>query len=302
MRIYNCYVTLKKDILQTFKKFEYGRKRGIVWVCDVVQSSKYLNSNDSVDDIEKYLPRLYWTSSNIVKAFGGEFIKWTGDGFLAWFETPLDRNKLEIANNVFKAAWHLSFLNNITQLALNPKEKFKIRHGISYEKDALTIKIFENEENYSLDLIGRAVVLAFRLSGIQAHFPSIVTEKELVIQQNEFAMFKKWEPTSEDKLKYFKGEELGLETIYVSSKKTYPKNKNLSELKEKADKSINDIDNPDSSKKIEHIPEFIELMKAGPDWCQEVIDLEVKFIREELLGSLKKVMDLLEKKGEENVT
>lgn len=288
--------------MQTFKKFEYGRKRGIVWVCDVAQSSKYLNSNETVDDIEKYLPRLYWTSSNIVKAFGGEFIKWTGDGFLAWFETPLDRNKVEIANNVFKAAGHLSFLNNVTQLALEPKKKFKIRHGISYEKDALMIKIFENEENYSLDLIGRAVVLAFRLSSIHAHFPSIVTEKELVTENNEFAVFEKWEPNENDKLKYFKGEELGLGKIYISTEKKYSKNKNFTELREKAQKSLDDIQNPDTSKKTEHISDFIELMRKGPEWCQEIIDLEVKFIREEFVGSLKKYMTLLEKDGAKNVT
>lgn len=287
--------------MQLFKKFEYERKRGIIWVCDVVQSSKYLNSNKTVDDIEEYLPRLYWTSTNIVKAFGGEFIKWTGDGFLAWFETPLDRHKTERANTVFEAAWHLSFLNNVTQLALSPKEKFKIRHGISYEKDALMIKIFENEERYSLDLIGRAVVLAFRLSGIQSYFPSIVTEKEIVTENNEFATFQKWEPSENDKLKYFKGEELGLGSIYVSSEKKYPKNEGLSDLKQKATNTLDNIQNPDSAHKNDHISDFIDLMKKGPDWCQEIIDLEVKFITEQFVGSLKKYLELLETDGGKNV-
>lgn len=100
--------------MSNFNKFEFERSRGIIWVCDLANSSKYLNDNESVDDIEEYLPRLYWTSSKLVEAFGGKFIKWTGDGFLAWFETPLDRLTHKKADLVFQAAWHLSFLNNVT--------------------------------------------------------------------------------------------------------------------------------------------------------------------------------------------
>ncbi|HBV16180.1 hypothetical protein [Chryseobacterium carnipullorum] len=104
--------------MNTFKEFKFERKKGIVWVCDVIKSSSYLNSNDSVDDIEEYLPRLYWTANNLVNSFGGTFIKWTGDGFLAWFDVNLDRNKRKIADKVFKAAWHLTFLNNASQLGV----------------------------------------------------------------------------------------------------------------------------------------------------------------------------------------
>lgn len=280
--------------MQRFRRFEYERKRGIVWVCDVVQSSKYLNSNETVDDIEAYLPRLYWVSTNIVNAFGGKFIKWTGDGFLAWFETPLDRNKIEQAEIVYKAAWHLSFLNNVTQLALSPKKKFKIRHGISYEKDALLIKIYKDQEKFDLDLIGRAVVLAFRLSGIKTDFPGIVTEREIVSNKSDYGVFKQWEPNETDIFKYFKGEEHGVDSIYVSTEKKFEK-LDLPSLTEKTNKTLEDLRNPVNKDETEHISNFIELMKDGPEWCQEIIDLETKFITEQLVESLEKVSQLLER-------
>jgi len=32
-------------------------------------------------------------------------------------------------------------------------------------------------------------------------------------------------------------------------------------------------------------------MSQGPEWCQKIIELEVNFIKEDLLGSLKKMVD-----------
>jgi class 3 adenylate cyclase len=70
------------------ESFEFERSRGIVWVCDLSKSSTFLNDNDTASALESFLPRLYWASAMTVEAAGGRFIKWTGDGFLAWFETP----------------------------------------------------------------------------------------------------------------------------------------------------------------------------------------------------------------------
>ena len=195
--------------------FNFNRKRGIVWVCDIAKSSSYLNDNSAVDDIEAFIPRLYYVSKVIVEAYGGIFLKWTGDGFLAFFEFDLDRHKEEISKKVFEAAWHLTFMSNVTQLGLLPKNKIKIRHGITYEKDALLMKVNSGTKAESLDIIGRAVVLAFRLSGIQAEFPCIATVKELVGSSKQ--KFIKWNPTSEEKLKYFKGEKFGTNNIWITS-------------------------------------------------------------------------------------
>lgn len=283
--------------MNTFKEFKFERRKGIVWVCDVIKSSSYLNSNDTVEDIEEYLPRLYWTANNLVNSFGGIFIKWTGDGFLAWFDVDLDRNKKKIAEKVFKAAWHLAFLNNVTQLGVKPQTKFGIRHGITYEKDGLLFEIQEHGDNHSLDLIGRAVVLAFRLSGIQAKFPSIVTEKEIVSENSSYCKFENWNPNENDILKFFKGETLGIEEIMISSEKTtenYIENKE--NLKEKLDKLIDEVDNNISTDEEieESIFKFLELMKNGPDWCNDIINLELDFNRK-MLEVLKETKTLLKK-------
>src|SRR5207244_9585728 len=70
-------------------KFEARRSRGIVWVCDIESSSKYINSNESAEALELFLQRFLFLSLIFVEAAGGGFIMWTGDGFLAWFETSL---------------------------------------------------------------------------------------------------------------------------------------------------------------------------------------------------------------------
>jgi hypothetical protein len=281
--------------MNTFKEFKFERKKGIVWVCDVIKSSSYLNSNDTVEEIEEYLPRLYWTANNLVNSFGGKFIKWTGDGFLAWFDVDLDRNKKKIAEKVFKAAWHLTFLNNVTQLGVKPQTKFGIRHGVTYEKDGLLFEIQEHGDNRSLDLIGRAVVLAFRLSGIQAKFPSIVTEKEIVLENSSYCKFNNWNPSKNDILKFFKGETLGIEEIMISSEKaTKNRSENIEDLKKRVKDLIHEVDNNISSDKEieESLFKFLQLMKSGPDWCSEVVNLELEF-NKKMLEILKETNKIL---------
>lgn len=267
--------------------FKFKRTKGIVWVCDLAKSSSYLNDNESVDEIESFIPRFYYISKIVVESFGGKYLKWTGDGFLAFFEFELDRNKEIIAKDVFTAAWHLTFMSNITQLGLSPKKKFKIRHGITYEKDALLMNLSADENIDSWDIIGRSVVLAFRLSGILADFPSIVTVKELI--SPTIINFSKWKPTSEDKLKYFKGEKFGLESVYVSTKKTY-KGK-FETANKKAKKLVNEIESPNALPTNKNIESLIKKMENGPDWCKEVLNLELNFIKGGLLGSIKQMIE-----------
>lgn len=207
-----------------FNRFEFDRSRGVAWVCDLVGSSKHLNDNRVVDDLEAFLPRLYWTASMMVEAAGGRFVKWTGDGFLAWFEVPLHRTLGEQAAAVFTAAWQLTTLLNVTQLGLSPQRQFRVRHGVTYEQDALLIKISHPGGYKSLDIVGRAVVLAFRLSSISAEFPGIVTQKELAdvsrAHRPEGLDFRKWNVGVEEKLKHFKGERWGTNSIYISGGKS----------------------------------------------------------------------------------
>lgn len=271
---------------------KFRRTKGIVWVCDLAKSSSYLNNNDSVDEIEEYIPRLYYVSKLIVESYGGVFLKWTGDGFLAFFEVQLDRHKEMVSKKVFEAIWQLTFMSNVTQLGLKPKKKFKIRHGVTYEKDALLMNIATEPSKETLDIIGRAVVLAFRLSGIQTVFPSIVTVRELVETSNK--EFKKWRPSKEEKLKFFKGESFGTETIFISSesKNTKPSFKSTTK---KVKKAIFDAESDARLDPESPIVIFTNSMSNGPAWCKKIIQEEADFIKNGLLGTLKSVVEIIEK-------
>ena len=71
--------------------FTFERGRGVVWVCDIQNSSRFLNDDESVQAMEQFFPRLHWLGKVAVDAAGGRFVKWTGDGFLAWFPIELYR-------------------------------------------------------------------------------------------------------------------------------------------------------------------------------------------------------------------
>lgn len=273
-------------------KFEFSRSRGIVWVCDVAGSSSRLNSENGVEDTEAFLPRLYWLASLTVESAGGKFIKWTGDGFLAWFETPLHRDLEEATQRCLRAAWQLTVLVNVTQLGLTPKRDFKIRHGLAYEQDALLTKITYPGGFELLDLIGRAVVLAFRLSGIKASFPGIVAHRDIVEASRNLIswQFRRWTPTAEERLKFFKGEKLGTNALYLSSSKRHrPVNKKT--VIKQAKLAIQIAEEPTDDA---FSCSLFDGMMAGPEWSRKVATDYTKFIEERLLGSLKSLMNAME--------
>ena len=280
-------------------KFEFGRSQGVVWVCDVAGSSSRLNSENGAEDTEEFLPRLYWLAVLVVESAGGKFIKWTGDGFLAWFETPLQRDIKRVACRCLEAAWQLTMYVNVTQLGLKPQRTFKIRHGMTYEHDALLTKIIHPGGFESLDLIGRAVVLAFRISGMTANFPGIVAHRDIVEATahatDGFSLpFRKWTPTSEEKLKFFKGEKWGTNALYSSvAKKPRPCSKNT--VLKHAKLAIQKVEKqPDGDARYAFSKSLAEGMLAGPKWCQKVAADYARYIVEDLLGSVKKAVDVLE--------
>ena len=108
---------------------------------------------------------------------------------------------------------------SLTKLGIEGGNPFQLRHGLVIEHDALITNI-SDEQGEFLDLIGRSVVLAFRLSGIKAGFPGIVTHKEVVEAiSNKIPQinFKKLNLSAEEKLKYFKGERWGTNNLWVSA-------------------------------------------------------------------------------------
>lgn len=207
-------------------EFEFDRARGIVWVCDIAGSSKHLNDDKTAGSLENFIPRLHWVGIAVVEAAGGKFIKWTGDGFLAWFDVKLHRDIVKVASDVFEAVWHLSSLVNITQLGVQSGTAITLRHGVAFEHDALITKITHPGGYQALDITGRGVVLAFRLSGVPAAFPSVVSTSELTeAYKGDGAIinFKKWVVTRDDILRHFKGEKRETNTIVMSANKNHRK-------------------------------------------------------------------------------
>ena len=283
------------------KKFEFERSRGIIWACDLVKSSKFLNDNESADALEEFLPRLYWTSVIAVEAAGGQFIKWTGDGFLAWFEIPLHRLISENISNVFRAAYLMTTLVNITQLGMKPK-RFQIRHGICFEHDALLIKI-THSDHQSVDLIGRAVVLAFRLSGLPSGFPCIATQKDLVAASLAPVGYSwvKRKLSAEERLKYFKGESWWTTSIYVSKneiKKRPTSKRSVVNSIKKAVSRFETISSEDLDKNS-FTAKFIDKMLNGPEWCDEAIKQYTDYTVE-IYQLLKKTLPEIERVCEEH--
>jgi class 3 adenylate cyclase len=285
--------------------FDFQRSKGIVWVCDLARSSSYLNDNAFVDLLEIFLPRLLFISRGVVAAADGRFIKWTGDGFLAWFELPLDRLLGERTAAVFNAAWHLAFLVNVTQLGLSPQRKFRIRQGITYEKDALLMEIPRPSGEPDLDIIGRGVVLATRLSGIEADFPSIATQRELVEAVREFepwmGRFQHLRIGKGERLKHFKGEAYGTKSVYASKERTPRMLGSLSGVKKEAariTKSITTATGKDDHKTLFSM-RFQQFMGAGPEWCRAAWEEEHRWLHKtfDLIKQVAEIADKLPSGG-----
>jgi class 3 adenylate cyclase len=280
-------------------KFAGRRSRGVVWVCDIANSSKYLNSDESAGALETFLQRFLFMSLIFVEAAGGEFIKWTGDGFLAWFETPLHREVGTAASRVFNAAWHMTLWVNVSQLLVEAKVKFKIRHAVTFEHDALVIDLGHSADKNSTDLLGRAVVLAFRLSSIKGEFPGIVTHKDLVdaARGAGTVRFKRVAFSKEERLKYFKGERWGVRDIYVSSER-HPRKAGIRSAIRKAKSATAYAEGTKSSDgdyRRSFAEKLVAEMSSGPEWCKSVVQTMVAFSRDDLLGTLKQIVPFLEK-------
>ena len=276
--------------------FSFERGRGVVWVCDVANSSKYLNNDESVMTMEGFLPRLHWVAKLAVNAAGGQFVKWTGDGFLGWFPTELHRELGSQSAKVMEIIWHLTLMNNVTKLGIEGGKPFQLRHGLTIEHDALITNIADEQGEF-LDLIGRSVVLSFRLSGIKAGFPGIVTHKEVVeaiSNKIPHITFKKLNLSAEEKLKYFKGERWGTNNLWVTAERK-PRFKSLNSLLRSSKKAIATAEGGGPiPKDINNILQFITALKAGPEWAKGIYQDYLKFVQEDLLEPLKGLVDELE--------
>ena len=282
--------------------FTFERQRGVVWVCDIERSSRLLNDNESVEAIEEYLPRLHWLAKVFASAADGNFVKWTGDGFLAWFPIDLHRELGLQVVKVVKVISQLTVINNITRLGIQGKIRFRLKHGLTAEHDALVTTV-SDEQGEHYDIIGRAVVLAFRFAGMKVGFPGIVTQREVVeaLKKENYSQinFKKLPLSSEERLRYFKGDRWGTSSLFASAERT-PRRKTVSATLHQAKKAIVEAEKPatigDETDPV--IRKFMEVLQSGPLWTQEVLREYTTFLHEDLLGALKNAVRTLESSPE----
>jgi class 3 adenylate cyclase len=262
--------------------YKARRSRGLVWVCDVAGSSRLLNRNETAAATEEFLQRFLYLSLLAVNSGGGTFIKWTGDGFLAFYETPLDRELGSVADLIFHSAWMLTLDVNVTQLCSPPKERIRIRHAVTYEKDALLIDLEHSGDMKSKDVLGRSVVAAFRLSGISCHFPGVVTHREVLRAIDDADLktsiaFKALPITAEMRLRFFKGEKFGSRDVYVSADRS-PQRRGVSlkSAQKKARDVLRQIESgpgpKENPKRAAFSQSFANGLLSGPPWCKQVLE------------------------------
>ncbi len=283
-------------------RYRVRRSRGLVWVCDVAGSSRLLNRNETAAATEEFLQRFLYLSLLTVNSGGGTFVKWTGDGFLAFYETPLDRELGNIADLIFHSAWTMTFVVNVTQLCSPTKERIRIRHAVTYEKDALLIDLRHSGDMKSKDVLGRSVVAAFRMSGIPCDFPGIVTHREVLraIDDADLATtkmrFKAIPITSDMRLRFFKGEKFGSKDVYVSNdRQPRRREPSLKSAQNKAKHVIKLLQCPDprmDPRRIAFYQNFTAGMLSGPPWCAQVLREEHKHFFDPGLSALRKFLEL----------
>jgi class 3 adenylate cyclase len=264
----------------------------LLWVCDVEGSTKALNDRARVDGAERFIQRLYWMSTRLMRSTGAAVSKWTGDGFLAAYEVPLDRDLGAAALKAVEAAWHLTFLNNVTYFGLGPETKFRLRHGIAFEPDAIVINAGATPRD--ADVIGRGVVFATRLSGIPSPFPGVVVERRLAAaaQLDGCAHhFGRRRVNADEVLRYFKGERRGCSDVFeiVGSPRRRRTTRSAVKSLKRAIHSAEHGPPP-----APWLDEFIQSMQAGPVWAQKVNEELFRFVGRELLGASKAIVATIE--------
>lgn len=286
------------DPRRSYSSLTVARDRGLIWVCDISKSSSYINNDDLAEHIEEFLPRLHWVSSLAIEAVGGEFIQWTGDGFIAWFPLKVERELGRTCNRILEAIWHFSAFINITQLCVDSPRPFRIRHGLTYEPDALVTSTTHQDGHVSKIISGRNVVLAFRLSGVEADFPNVATQhkivQDLAARTRSLANLKKWALSEDQHLKYFKGEKQGTTGLYVSGRAKLSQPRADAWIA-RAEALITRADGGRGRSTVESafVDNFFNHLSCSHDhaWCRKSLDAYVAFARDGMGGSLGRVLD-----------
>lgn len=271
----------------------FDRQRFIIWVCDLKNSSSALNDPQRVDAAEEYLQRFYWLSTRLLLHSGASVTKWTGDGFLAAFVVPLDREIGRVAYQIFDLAWHLTVVCHVTSLGMSRHARIGLRHGVALDPDAIRVDVADVRGG---DVIGRGAVFASRLSGLDAPFPGIVTHRAVVQAASEIGPryeFKRRRLRKIDVLKYFKGERRGTGEVYQSSATRRRAPLRINSLIRNANQAIGQAESTDSPPPA-WLVAFIGELESGPPWAKQVYAEWTRFVREDLFAPLKSLVELME--------
>jgi len=135
-----------------------------------------------------------------------------------------------------------------------------------------------------------------------AAFPGITAQRDIVEVAGDgpSLQFHRWIPSADESLKFFKGEKWGTHALYVSrankprvrSKRAVAKQARLAIQKAEGQGLVDDA-------RLAFSKSLHDGMMAGPEWSREVAAHYTQFIKEELLGSLKAVLRVLERTPEE---
>jgi hypothetical protein len=150
------------------------------------------------------------------------------------------------------------------------------------------------------------VVLAFRLSGIAAPFPGIVTHKAIVdaLRESEMGVnisFAKRTLKQNEILQFLKGERWQSGAIY-SSCSHKGAHRSIRTIVKDADKYLGDCvsegRHPETRADLAASIAFVEYMQEGPDWAKAALDKYTTWVKNDLIGALQSVCDYFKNKDD----
>ena len=267
---------------------EFSRARVAAWACDVSGSTAALNSRDRVDDAEKFLQRLYWLTGEMGRVTGAAVTKWTGDGFLLAYPLTLDRDLAVAGMTIINAAWHMSYLANVTSLAVTDKPFLRLRHGIAFDADAIIVTSGTGAAMHR-DVIGRGIVFATRLAALRAPFPNCVMHGEIIraAEPSGIHQFRKRRFSANEVSKFFKGQQRWTNDVFESYMR--PARYRSPEAVIRKTRTV--LASIGSREPPYWLPPLMTAMDGGPEWARQMKDEWLRFTRAEMFGGLIATLD-----------
>ena len=183
--------------------------------------SSYVSGNQVV--LEEMLRRFYVLSSLVVRAAGGELVKYTGDGFLAVWDMAADfRENARVALGIDYAAFVLSAFVRVSRLDLGSALPVHVRQAMTVEPAALRIGYREGAGPVRHDYVGKMINLAFRIQALPGSFPFMAAHQDFLdvaqmyLPESQGLRYAK-RPVSEEEVdRVFKGTVAGADSVFTA--------------------------------------------------------------------------------------